>query len=39
MRTIDISPELSEVKLRLSSTHTMRMFISLLAGILRKRNN
>jgi hypothetical protein len=35
----DISPELSEIKLRPSSTHTLRTFTALLAGILRKRNN
>jgi hypothetical protein len=35
----DISPELSEIKLRPSSMHTLRMFTALLAGILRERNN
>jgi hypothetical protein len=35
----DISPELSEIKLRPSSTHTLQTFTALLAGILRKRNN
>jgi hypothetical protein len=35
----DISPDISEIKLRPSSTHTLRTFTSLLAGILRERNN
>jgi hypothetical protein len=35
----DISPEISEIKLRPSSTHSLRMFTTLLAGTLRKRNN
>jgi hypothetical protein len=39
MRTIDISPNLSEVKFKLSLTHTLQMFTTLLEGILKKRNN
>jgi hypothetical protein len=35
----DISPDLSEIKLRPSSTHTLQTFVALLAGIIRKRNN
>jgi hypothetical protein len=35
----DISPELSEIKLRPSSTHTLQTSTALLVGILRERNN
>jgi hypothetical protein len=35
----DISSEISEIKLRTSSMHTLQTFTALLAGILRKRNN
>jgi hypothetical protein len=35
----DISPEISEIKLRPSSMHTLWTFTALLAGILRERNN
>ena len=35
----DISSELSEIKLRPSSMHTLHTFTALLAGILRDRNN
>jgi hypothetical protein len=35
----DISPELSEIKLRSSSTHTLQTFTALFVGIIRERNN
>jgi hypothetical protein len=34
-----ISPEISEIKLRPSSTHTLQMFTALLEGIIKKRKN